>query len=279
MIGNTLMELPATERNALDYMRQWIMERTGLHFPENKQTNLFHRLQKVCYQSGIQDLEELTCLIKERQNPGLETRIIQTACTNHTYFFREPEILHFFTHRIVPELPANETWRIWSAATSSGDEAYTIAILLAECLGVNKAQRQATILGTDLSDKMLQQAEKGVYTKNNLRYIEDNEVLQRYFKCVNKDHWQVIPAISEMCMFRRLNLKNPEWPFRKRFHVIFCRNIFYYFNKQQQEEILNRLYEFTVPGGWLLTSVTETLLGVVSPWKKVSNGVWRKIIS
>ena len=265
----------AEDRPHLESIRQWIFTHTGLHFGERKQYILYRRLQTLCWRQGIPTLEEMDRQLHGAGSSQLALDVACTISTNHTFFFREPMVLDYLRDVIIPQLPQDEMWRIWSAASSSGEEAYTLAMLLAEMLGVGQSQQRAAILGTDLSHPMVDQAEHGVYDQNRMDQVPP-EFVKRYFEPVGLGQWRVSAGLRKMCTFRRINLQSADWPFKNPFHVILCRNVLYYFDSEHQERLVERLYDMAMPGGWLLTSVTETLHGLKTRWKKVSAGVFHR---
>jgi chemotaxis protein methyltransferase CheR len=147
--------------------------------------------------------------------------------------------------------------------------------LISEALGLRSIQDKVAILGTDISQPMIEQAEHGVYDQYRLEQVPP-PFLKRYFEPVGLGQWRVVPWLRQMCTFRRMNLQSPQWPFRYPFHVILCRNVLYYFDGPHQEQLLTSLYEAAAPGAWLLTSVTETLHSLNTPWEKIGPGVFRK---
>lgn len=256
-------------------IRQWIYIRTGLHFPERKHLLLYPRLKKLCWQLGIADLKELDEHLHLKDRPGLVIEVVHAVSTNHTYFLREAEVLQFLQEQITPTLPPTEKWRIWSAAAASGEEAYSVAMLLAERYGLDHLTERVALLGTDISQPMIERAENALYDERRLDLVP-LFLKQRYFKPVGPGHWGINPQLKQSCTFRRLNLMSAPWPFKASFHVILCRNVLYYFDRDHQRTLLERLYEVTQPGGWLLTSVTESLWGLNTPWRPVISGVYRK---
>jgi chemotaxis protein methyltransferase CheR len=206
----------------------------------------------------------------------LAGEVAREVSTNHSYFFREEKVLRFFRNRILPTLPAEDRWRFWSAACASGEEVYTLAIILAEVLGFVPAQNQAAILGTDIDHRMIGQAEQGMYGEQELEKIPKN-LRKRYFRQADPGQWRVHPNLRQMCTFRRLNLMSGSWPFRHSFHVILCRNVLYYFDTEHQRDLAERLYDVTLPGGWLITSVTEPVQSLKTRWQPVASGAYRKV--
>jgi chemotaxis protein methyltransferase CheR len=267
--------VPAEEKPYVDSIREWIFSHTGLHFGEKKYFTLYRRLQTVCWRMGLANLQELDRQLREPGSSQLAVQVVCAVSTNHTFFFRELEVLQQIQTRIVPRLPPNEEWRIWSAAAASGEEAYTLGILLAEALGLEYALQKVSILGTDISHPMIDLAEHGVYDANRME-LAPPDLVKRYFEPVGLGQWRVIPALKQMCTFRRMNLQSMPYPFKNPFHVIVCRNVLYYFAVPEQKRLVEEMYDWTAPGGWLITSVTETLSGQSTRWRKVDVGLFRK---
>ncbi|MBT3307881.1 MAG: protein-glutamate O-methyltransferase CheR [Gammaproteobacteria bacterium] len=275
-IDQANQKFKAEDQHALKQIQQWIHIHSGIHYTERKQQLLYKRLQSLCLQKGIVSLQALAEGVLNNSIPGIRKDVAHTASTNHTYFFREPTVLDFFRKEIIPALPRGERWRIWSAAASSGEESYTLAMILAETLGgVDQARSQAAILGTDLSENVIQQAEHGVYHQRRMEGI-DAQLQRRYFTQVGLGNWRIDPEIKKMAIFRRLNLKSRPWPFSRHFDVVLCRNVLYYFDEPHQRDVLNSIYQVTRPGGWLLTSVTESIRELDTAWQMVDIGIYRK---
>ena len=263
------------EEQSFQFVRQWIYDRTGLHYPDHKRLLLYNRLHKLCRRLNIPGLNEVARHLRRRDFPGLDKEIARVVSTGHTYFFREEKVLQFLRNHILPTLPDKGQHRFWSAASSSGEEAYTIAIILAESLGFLQAQAKTAILGTDIDRELIQKAEQGIYPDQRLEHVPPH-LKKRYFYRAGSGQWSVASTLKEMCTFRRLNLMSTPWPFRKKFHVILCRNVLYYFDTDHQYDLAERLYDVTMSGGWLLTSVTEPVQSLKTRWSAVTTGVYRK---
>jgi chemotaxis protein methyltransferase CheR len=213
--------------------------------------------------------------LHEQGSSQLAVHVVCAVSTHHTFFFRELEVLQQIQTTILPQLPRDETLRIWSAAAASGEEAYTLGILLTEALRQKHVLQQVAILGTDISHPMIEQAEHGVYDPGRMELVPP-DLFKRYFEPVGLGQWRVATALKQLCTFRRMNLQSMPWPFKTPFHVIVCRNVLYYFDVPQQKRLVEEMYDWTIPGGWLVTSVTETLSGLSTRWCKVQVGLFRK---
>lgn len=256
-------------------VRDWLWNRCGMSFPDGKRELLSHRLSRVTHRFGMGNLSDLAEALESDVSHALTLAVIHAASTNHTFFFREQRTLDFFQDHILPTLSENGPIRIWSAATSGGDEAYTLAIIVAEKLGRTRMRQQLSILGTDISEPMIQQAEAGMYGITRLEQT-DPVLLAHYFAPAGLGQYQVAHDLRSVCTFRRMNLKAAPYPFQKKFHAVFCRNVLYYFDRPHQIATLEAIYDVVEPGGWLLTSVTETVRNLDTRWQPVIAGVYRK---
>lgn len=262
------------ENVAYEQVRSWIMDRCGIAYPENKGELLRQRLTRVQFKYKIPDLKTLSQALLSGMDPDLEHDVMHAASTNHTYFYREQEVLDKFMEVVLPAVQHSSELRIWSAAASTGDEAYTIAMMLTHLKGLPWMSR-VRILGTDLSGPSIDIAEAGVFPDRHVEYVPDI-VRQAYLKKVSPEQFAVSEDIKRICTFRRMNLKTTPYPFQNRFQVVFCRNLLYYFDRADQIATLNAIYNVTEPGGWLLTSVTEAVRDLGTAWVPVTTGVYQK---
>lgn len=262
------------DQEGYDLLRDWLSRRCGMSYPEHKSALLRQRLARVTRSFAYPDLNALAHGILVEGKEDVQLAVMHAASTNHTYFFREREVLDRFAGMVLPPLAERDEFRIWSAAASTGDEAYTIAIQVAETLG-QAALSRLSILGTDISAPVVERAEAGVFPRRQFAHTEP-EIVARYFTPTGIEQYRVNEAIRARCTFRRMNLKATPYPFTRPFQAVFCRNILYYFDKADQVATLEAIYDVTEPGGWLITSVTETIRGLGSRWTPVATGLYRR---
>ncbi|MEY4576320.1 MAG: hypothetical protein RL701_1023 [Pseudomonadota bacterium] len=250
----------------------WIRRQLGIVFSADHQTQFVERLRRFTNSKGIGPADLLEAL--DRGDPVLTSELAEVMSTNYTFFMRETETFEFLRKRVFPELPQGEI-RIWSAATSSGDEAYTAAIYSFEHFGP-EARTRVKILGTDISQRQIQLAEAGCYPPEQLTLLDATR-RALWFNPVDKGRqYQVKPWLRDLCTFRRLNLTQTPWPFEQRFHVILLRNILYYMERPMCQSIFEHCYDVAAPGAWLLTSITEPLLDLETRWERIAHAVYRK---
>lgn len=263
-----------SENDKLSYIHisNWLEQRTGLHFSASKQASFLCRLYTLCKKLNLKDLHQLSKHLEQDLHPGLELELIDVATTNHTYFYREEEVCNYFRDKLVPNLHLhNDHLRVWCAACSTGEEPYTLAMLV---MDLYKSLNTVSILGTDINSSVIEHAERGLYLPSAVKLLPP-KFLEEYFSKTNHG-WQISQQLIDACTFRRLNLMSKSITFKRPFHIICCRNVLYYFKPSDQEQILQKLYELTYPGGFLLTSVTESIRDLCVNWKPIIPGVYTK---
>jgi chemotaxis protein methyltransferase CheR len=252
-------------------LRAWVETHFGLHFAPSQHDAFRARLERFCRDVGLtHGALHRSLLAGDR---ALVLRLAEAMSTNYTGFFREPEAFAFLGDVILPALPPGEAVRVWSAASSSGEEACSLATVLCERLGEDAHQR-AQVLGTDLSDRQVRLAEEGVYAAPRLEALSPER--RARFEPLGLGQWRAGASLRRLCTFRRLNLTQTPWPFAQRFHVIFLRNVLYYFAPQVRRAVIEACYDAAEPGGWLVTSFTEPMLDLETRWRQLRPAVFRK---
>ena len=171
----------------------------------------------------------------------------------------------------------NPDIRIWSAGCSEGQEPYSLAITLLEYFGPHLKAVNPFILATDISERALMKAVKGVYTKAEIAENVNKLFLVNYFEHVGSDEYQIKKSIRDMILFRRLNLNNDVYPFKNQFDIIYCRNVMIYFDNDSKERIINRFYKYIKPSGYLVIGCSESINNLKHPFKQVAGSIYRKI--
>lgn len=262
------------DQAGFEQVRAWLSQRCGFNFPPHKSDLLRQRMNRVLCRFEMTDLNQLARELTIVGSRDVQLAVMHAASINHTYFFREPEVLDRFMSVALPCFQDRSEFRIWSAACSTGEEAYTIAILLAERLSPQILKR-VSILGSDISAPVVERAELGVFPSRQFAQTDPN-LVQRWFKPTGINQYRVNPEIRAACTFRRMNLKATPYPFSKPFQAVFCRNILYYFDRSDQAATVRALYDVVEPGGWLVTSVTESIRHLGSMWEPVATGLYRR---
>jgi chemotaxis protein methyltransferase CheR len=250
-------------------IQSWAQRNCGLSFSSEQYTMFEARIEALCRELRVEPDSILNRL--SGGDADMALRVAEALSTNYTFFRREPEMFEYLASQIFPKLTDGPI-RIWSAATSSGDEAYSIAMAAYDHYGT-AALARVRILGTDLSERQIRAAEQGIYPRAQLTQLGDAHV-QRWFKPVGGDRMQVESSLQQLCTFRRFNLTQGHWPFENGFHVIFLRNVLYYFEAPLRRLILEKCYDAAMPGAVLITSLTEPMINVQTRWRSLRPAVF-----
>ncbi len=257
----------------------------GIKMPEVKKTMLESRLQKRLRQLGLYTFEEYGEYVFSPE--GLEKELVHMVdqvTTNKTDFFREPAHFEYLFDHAVPEfikttgVGINRPLEIWSAGCSSGEEPYTLAMLLSQFAETHHGF-DYSILGTDISVSVLEKAGKGIYREDLIQPVPA-ALKQKYLmrsKNRNADLVRIVPEIRGKVRFRRMNLMDRVLDVDRTMDMIFCRNVIIYFERPVQYELILKLCENLTAGGYLFLGHSETLHGMKLPLKQVSPMVYRKV--
>ena len=255
-------------------LRKIIYERAGIHFPDAKKYVLESRLGHRLRELEIEDYDQYIAFLTMGPYQSEEFQEMFNRITiNETSFFRNEPQLAVFEKRVLPELlearKGTKRLRLWSAACSSGEEPYTLAMMVHRSLGVRMADWKVEILGTDISEKALTVAQSGKYTSYAVRSTP-GLAQKRYFR-QDGQHFILDPEIKSMVHFELHNLKDKLAA--KRFgawDVIFCRNVMIYFDNDMKERVLNLFGEQLSPDGWLFIGHSETIRGLKTPFEPIA---------
>lgn len=255
-------------------LRDIIYEKSGIFFAENKLYLLENRLGRRINNLGMSSFEEYIRHVQVQDGSAPEFHQIYNAVTiNETFFFRFQAQLDAFRDKLLPQLAArhketgNLRINLWSAASSTGEEIYTLAIILREFFGSFLEQWMIHLLGTDISHRALDQAERAVYTSNSFRGTMTDSQKERYF-IEEGNGFRLHEGVREMAQFRYLNL-NDSMEIRKLrgMDFVFCRNVLIYFDEAMKKRVLSSIYDVLSHGGYLFLGEAESLHGISSAFK------------
>ena len=246
---------------------------------ERKKAIVEGRLENYVKSEGWMNYSQYMDAVEKDISGTLEKKLVDLLSTNHTYFMRESEHFDFMKKEILPWLKEKESQskdlRIWCAASSSGEEPYTIAMVLMDFFGLEHHQWDTQVLATDVSTEILKQAIKGVYTKEQISPLPEHWKRRFFRNIVGTDQYKVTEELKKEVLFRKFNLMDP-FPFRRKLHVIFLRNVMIYFDDITKQRLLQKIYDSLEPGGYLFLGKTETLNRDNVPFHLVTPSVFRK---
>ncbi len=236
------------------------------------------RLENYIKRGGWGSFDEFMNAVEQDKTGNEEKMLVNFLTTNHTYFMREFEHFDFFKSQVLPWLKKKESarkdLRIWCGAASSGEEPYMIAMVLADFFGLEREQWDTKVLATDISTKVLQKAMAGVYSAEQLQSVP--EQWKRHFFCpLGGGQYQVKDELKKEVIFRQFNLMDP-FPFKRKLHTIFLRNVMIYFDEKTKQELVRKVYDALEPGGYLFIGTTETLDRSVTPFQIIQPSIFRK---
>lgn len=255
----------------------YVKKHLGIHLGTEKKSLVQSRLWQTIEQKRLDSFAAYYEHL-ERDVTGAALReLAARLTTNHTYFMRETEHFTFFREQVLPYLErtvVSRDLRIWSAGCSYGQEPYTLAMILADYFGPEQAFWDTKVLATDVSPKAIEEAKRGVYKKEDVLQLPERW-RKTYFQPYGGDAFAVQSKIKDEVLFRPLNLIRP-FPFRSRFHVIFCRNVMIYFDAELRANLVRRFYDALEPGGYLFIGHSESLSKEEAGFHYIKPAVYRK---
>lgn len=257
-----------------------IYDNFGICLTDKKRGLVMGRLQSTLYRRQIGSFSEYLAQIQSDRTGSMLSELVNQISTNHTSFFRENNHFQFLQQKALPDVmiqlqqQRRRDLRIWCAACSSGEEAYTIQMSVMKTLGLQYPMLDAGLLATDISARVLSQAAQGIYSSERIREIPQ-DYLQSFFRQQDDGSYQVIDRVRNEIMFRRFNLMNRVFPF-KPFQIIFCRNVMIYFDAQTRMSLLQRLYNCLEPGGYLFLGHSESINSGSTPFKNLVPAVYQR---
>lgn len=265
----------------------FIHAEVGIKITPVKKVMLEGRLQKRLRKLGMRSFEDYCeYLFSDEGRSGELINMIDEVTTNKTDFFREPVHFDFLTSRVLPALVKGEKvsaankLTIWSAGCSSGEEPYTIAMVVKNFMDADGVQPiPFQIIATDISRRVLEKGQRAIYEEEKVVPVPAE--IKRKFLLRSKNPGdglvRVAPEIRSCVSFRRLNFMDGDFGFREKIDVIFCRNVIIYFDKTIQEKLLNKFCQCMKPGGYIFMGHSETLFGMDLPLEQAAPTVYKKI--
>jgi len=252
-----------------DFVSKLLKERSGLVLSRDKAYLLESRLMPLARKRGLKGLDDLLVLLK-RRDAGVETAVVEAMTTNESFFFRDTKPFDQFKTIVLPNLlkarAAKKSFRVWSAACSSGQEPYSLAMILKEEAAKLNGWR-TEIVGTDLSEEVLKKARAGAYSQFEVQRGMPMALLVKYFK-KQDENWVIDPAIKSMVQYKAWNLLT-DLRGLGTFDVVFCRNVLIYFDQPTKTKVLKAMSQIMADDGVLYLGGAETVLGISDAFKPV----------
>lgn len=263
------MITPPLSDSTFQQLAEFIQERTGIHIPAAKKYLIENRLYKVLEEHNLNSYDEYLYMLKYGAGAAEIERLFDAITTNETYFFREPVQYDVIIESLLPKVlqskSGDKTVRIWSAACSSGEEAYTLSLMLRE----KRPDVKAEIIGSDISRKVLGSAERGIYSSYSVRNVP-KPYMMKYFT-VNGQDYQLDKSILKGVRFKEHNLlSGRRGADLNSFDIVLCRNVLIYFENKTKQTVVSNLYDSLRHGGFLVIGSSESLHNVTRAFKPVT---------
>lgn len=264
-----------------EFIRSLIYKETRINLGDGKRELVSARVGKRLRAIDCPSYESYCEALRKNPNSTEFYNLIDAISTNHTFFFREINHFNFLEQVALPEFAAGKLGNksklnIWSCACSTGEEPYSVSITLAEYFEkLSGADWQIDC--SDISTRVLKFASEGIYDIDKLKQVKP-EWKRKYFQKGERQmegYCRVQPTLAKKISFQRVNLFEPSFPWKNKFQIIFCRNVMIYFDRKTQEELVARLSQYLVPGGYLLIGHAESLAGINHPYNTVKPAVYK----
>lgn len=253
-----------------------VYRESGILLPPHKKTLLVTRLSKRIRDLELDSFQAYYDLVAQDLGGAEFTQMLDLISTNKTDFFRESVHFEFLRTHILPDLAGLKRVRIWSAACSSGEEPYSIAMTLFDAVDFPQ-QWDCKILASDLSTRMLDKAAAGVYETERVQRLAPALLRRHFLKGRGRDAglFKVKPHVAEMVVFRRINLMAERYPIKTPLDAIFCRNVMIYFDRPTQAQLMAKFRRHLRPGGYLFIGHSESLQWVEHEFRYVAPTIYR----
>ncbi|PHM73746.1 protein-glutamate O-methyltransferase CheR [Xenorhabdus kozodoii] len=256
-LPNFMFQRHALSDAQFERICQFIYQQAGIVLAKNKREMVYNRLVRRLRVLGLDDFGQYLSILEQDSHSKEWEAFINALTTNLTAFFRESH--HFPILAAHASKKNGGTYRVWSAAASTGEEPYSIAMTLCDALG--HRSNRIKIIGSDIDTSVLEKARRGVYRLEELQYLSESQKKKYFFKGVGRfeGYARVRPLLTELVSFQHLNLLDSDWALEGKFDAIFCRNVMIYFDKKTQERILRRFVSFLKPDGLLFAGHSENV--------------------
>lgn len=266
-----------TEEEFLRIYR-FIKSRYGIALDRRKEI-IQGRLDNYLQWNGFSSYSEYMSAVESDGTGKLEREMINILTTNHTFFMREFEHFDYLRQKVLPELKRKETRKkdlcIWCGAASTGQEPYMLAMLLKDFFSWEADDWDTKVLATDVNTEVLLQAVRGVYDKDHIDSLPESWKRRFLHPVDGGERYEITQEIKDEVIFRQFNLMD-DFPFKRKMHIIFLRNVMIYFDKETRKQLIQKVYDVMEPGGYLFVGRTETLDKNHCPFEMIQPSVFRK---
>ena len=263
------------------FVASLLYDRFGIQLGGHKRILVAGRLAKRVRQLGFSSFGEYLDFLRSDSSGNELSEFVNRLTTNHSFFYREKDHYEFLRAAVLEGIRARAesggrpALRIWSAGCASGEEAYTLALVVRDFLGDDARRADLGILGTDISLASLRTAQAGVYAAQKVSEAPP-AIRSAYFREVGENQLEISPEIRSMVLFKRLNLMAEGFPFKAAFDVVFCRNVMIYFDQESRSRLVHSFFSWVRPGGYFFIGHSESIPRADCPFEYVRPAVYRR---
>jgi len=239
---------------------------TGISIDLSKKYLIDSRLSKFIKTNNIPSIGTLVKQLNEKQTSTLHEKVAYSLLTHETLFFRDKHHFDKLASHILENFTAHKSINIWSAACSTGQEPYSIAMSINELLSIEQSKK-IHITASDISEDVIDFAKKGIYTKFLLSRGIEPHILKKYFYQVNEDEWEICQRVKDLVTFKKINLMAPFWTLPP-LNVVFIRNVLIYFKSEERKKVLHTLKKYLNNGGIVVTGTGEDIANIDNSFVK-----------
>lgn len=260
------------------YLTAYIKKKFGIHLGKEKKALVEGRLSKIIMELNLADVGEYYEYLLKDSTGKADIVLVNAITTNHTFFMRETSHFRYYAEVVLPywaQVIHDCDLRTWCAACSTGEEAYTLAMIIRDFFTLKNQRWDTKVLATDISLHALQTARGGVYATESMEDLPD-KWRKIYFQRYDHANYQIKAELRAEVIFRQFNLISETFPFKRKFHTIFCRNVMIYFDMQTRKELVKKFYQYLEPGGYLFIGHSEVLDRKELLFRYIMPSVYRK---
>jgi chemotaxis protein methyltransferase CheR len=260
-------------------IRDYIKVNFGINLGEEKRSLIYSRLHSVIVQKGFNNFTQYFDYLVADKSGAAVTQFIDKVTTNHTFFQRETDHFDYFRDTVLPQIEAkhkaDRDVRVWCAGCSSGEESCQLEMILQDYFGGKPEKWDTQLLATDISTQVLEKAVAGVYPAESVSALPP-KWRNEYFTKLDNERCAVSSKIKSQITYRKLNLMDDAFPFKKQMQAIFCRNVMIYFDNETRDSLVEKFYDLTEPGGYLFIGHSESLNNTSAKYKYIKPAIYRK---
>jgi chemotaxis protein methyltransferase CheR len=261
-------------------IRSFIKQKLGINLSKEKKSLIDSRLGSTIKEKGFDDFTQYFDFLMQDKTGNAIIQFIDKITTNHTYFMRETDHFDYFRETVLPYIYENHSQysdlRLWCAGCSSGEESYTLQMIIQDFFKNKPNKWNTEILATDISTNVLNKAISGVYQTESLKDLPKHWI-NEYFEDFDEEHRRVREKIKKLITYRKYNLMEEKFPFKKPFQTIFCRNVMIYFDSATRDQLVRKFFDATELGGFLFIGHSESLNNKTTGYKYIKPAVYRKV--